>query len=298
MPLLKTMKKRLQALPALLITSFVLASTAPSLADPAQDQGLPAGAGQQLVPMQPMMGTPVNNYPPQAGGPPQAYPPQGVPMQAGYPPQYQGQPYQGQGAGAYPPQGYPQQSQAYQAGVSEAVPGQGQQAPPQQQQYQQPPQQGYQQPPQNYQQASPYEMQEQAIKQGHMQNRSELDKYSPPPEVPDAAPDPGYRGEVSKGPGMKGVVGKAAGILKRTTQVAAPYAASFLVTTAAYKMANRNNNRGFNNGYGGMPMNGMNGYGMPMGGYGMPMGGYGMPGMGMYGMPGMGMGIPMGYPSF
>jgi hypothetical protein len=170
----------------------------------------------------------------------------------------------------------------------QGVPQQQQQAPPQQ--YQQPPQQ-YQQPPQqSYQQPSPYEMQEQAIQKGHMQNRSELDRYSPPPEVPDAGPDSGYRGEVSKGPGMKGVVGKAAGILKRTTQVAAPYAASFLVTTAAYKMANRNN--GYNRGYGGGY-----GYGMPMGGYGMPMGGM-MPGMGMYGMPGMGMGIPMGMPGF
>jgi hypothetical protein len=287
------MKKRLPALPSLLIASFILASSAPVLADPAQDQGLPIGGGQQLVPMQPVMATPANYYPAQAGGPPQAYAPQGVPMQTGYPQQYGGQPYPG--AGAYPPQGYPQQGAPYQAGVSEAVPGQMQGVPQQQQQappqqYQQPPQQ-YQQPPQqSYQQPSPYEMQEQAIQKGHMQNRSELDRYSPPPEVPDAGPDSGYRGEVSKGPGMKGVVGKAAGILKRTTQVAAPYAASFLVTTAAYKMANRNN--GYNRGYGGGY-----GYGMPMGGYGMPMGGM-MPGMGMYGMPGMGMGIPMGMPGF
>ena len=290
------MKKRLQALPALLISSFVLASTLPVLADPAQDQGLPAGGGQQLMPMQPIMATPANYYPAQAGGPPQGYPPQGAPMQAGapmqggYPPQYGGQPYPGQGA--YPPQGYPQNGAPFQAGVSEAIPGQMQGAPQQQQQAA--PQQYQQAPQQSYQQPSPYEMQEQAIQKGHTQNRNELDKYSPPPEVPDAAPDPGYRGEVSKGPGMKGVVGKAASIFKRTTQVAAPYAASFLVTTAAMKMANRNNgNRGFGNQYG----NGYGGgYGMPMGGYGMPMGG--MPGMGMYGMPGMGMGIPMGMPGF
>lgn len=285
------MLKRLPALPNLLITSFILASTAPVLADPAQDQGLPNGGAQQLQPMQPMMGTPANYYPAQAAGAPQGYPQQGAPVQTGYSQQYGGQPYQG---GAYPPQGYPQQGGApYQAGVSEAVPGQVQQPP---QQYQQaPPQQQYQQAPQqSYQQPSPYEMQEQAIQKGHMQNRSELDKYSPPPEVPDAVPDPGYRGKVSKGPGIKGVAGKAAGILKRTTQVAAPYAASFLVTTAAYKMANRNN--GYNRGYGGGYGYGGGGYGMPMGGYGMPMGG--MPGMGMYGMPGMGMGIPMGMPMF
>lgn len=189
-------------------------------------------------------------------------------MQGGYPPQYGGQPYPAQG-------GYPSAGAPYQAGVLEAVPGQqpAQQYAPQQQM---PPQQSYQQP-------SPYEMQEQAIQKGHMQNRNELDKYNPPPDVPDAV-DPGYRGEVSKGPGMKGIAGKAAGLLKRTTQVAAPMAASFLVTTAAYKMANRNSNS--RRGYGGY-----GGYGMPMGGYGVPMGG--MPGMGMYGMPGMGMGMPM-----
>jgi len=270
------MKKRCFALPALLLTTFVLASTSPVFAEPSADQGLPEGGQPQLQPMQPVMASPANYYP--QGGAPLAYPPQGAPMQAGgYPQQYGGQPYPQ--AGGYP-QGGP-----YQAGVSEAVPGQmgqqmqiGQMAPGQM-----PPQQ------QGYQQPSPYEMQEQAIRQGHMQNRNDLDKYNPPPEVPNAVPDPGYRGEVSKGPGVKGVVGKAAKILTRTTQVAAPYAASFLVTTAAYKMANRNN--GFNRG------NGYGGYGMPMGGYGMPMGG--MPGMGMYGMPGMGMGIPMyGMPSF
>ena len=193
-------------------------------------------------------------------------------MQAGYPPQYGGQPYPQQGGG------YPQGGAPYQAGVTEAVPGQQGYMP--QQQMPPPPQQ---QTMQGYQQPSPYEMQEQAIQKGHMQNRNELDKYNPPPDVPDAVPDPGYRGEVSKGPGMKGIAGKAAKLLTRTTQVAAPYAASFLVTTAAYKMANRNNNRGYRSG--------MGGYGMPMGGYGVPMGG--MPGMGMYGMPGMGMGMPM-----
>lgn len=282
------MKNRHLALPALLLTTFLLASTAPVLADPSGDQGLPGGEQPQLQPMQPVMATPANYYP--QSGQPQAYPPQGAPMQSGgYPQQYGGQQYPQQGG--YPPQGYPQGGQPYQAGVSEAVPGQmgqqmapGQVAPGQMQQ-QMPPQ------PQSYQQPSPYEMQEQAIKQGHMQNSSDLNKYAPP-EVPNTASDPGYRGEVSKGPGVKGVVGKAAKILTRTTQAAAPYAASFLVTTAAYKMANRNNGygRGYNNyGYGG--------YGMPMGGYGMPMGG--MPGMGMYGMPGMGMGIPMyGMPSF
>ncbi len=193
------MKKRLPALPALLVTSFILASTAPVFADPGQDQGLPSGGAQQLQPMQPIMATPANYYPAQAGGPPQGYPQQSAPMQSGYPQQYGGQAYPS--GGAYPPQGYPQQGGApYQAGVSEAVPGQGSQAQPPQQQYQQaPPQQQYQQPPQQgYQQPSPYEMQEQAIQKGHMQNRSELDKYSPPPEVPDAVPDPGYRGKVSK----------------------------------------------------------------------------------------------------
>lgn len=279
------MKKRHFALHSLLVSAFTLASCAPAFADPGQDQGLPAGnEQQQLVPMQPMMATPAN-YPPPANGAP-GYPQQ--PMQAGYPPQYGNQP---NAQGGYAPQGYPpQQGQPYSAGVSEAVPGQVQQIPPQQmppQQQMAPPQQGYQQP-------SAYEMQEQAIKNGHMQNRSDLDKYSPPPEVPDAVPDPSYKGRVSKGPGIKGVAGKAAKILGRTTQVAAPYAASFLVTTAAYKMANRNNN-GFNRGYGyGMPMGG---YGMPMGGFGYPMGGM-VPGMGMYGMPGMGMGMPMGFPSF
>ncbi len=289
------MNKRLHALPTLLITSFVLASTHPVLADPGQDQGLPAGA-QQLVPMQPTMATPANYYPAQTGGPPQGYPPQGTPAQSGYPQQYSGQ--------AYPQQGYPQQAQPYAAGVTEAVPGQNQPAPGQMQQppaqmqqasSQMPPQQPFQQ---SYQQSpSPYEMQEQAIQNGHSQNRNELDKYSPPPDVPDAAPNQGYQGEVSKGAGMKGVVGKAASILKRTTQVAAPYAASFLVTTAAYKMANRNN--GYNNGYGGYGGygGGYGGYGMPMGGYGMPMGGM-MPGMGMYGMPGMGMGMPIRMPGF
>ena len=278
------MKNRHFALQTLLLSVVTFTACAPVWADPGQDQGLPEGGEQQLVPMQPMMGTPTN-YPAQAGAPPQGYPQQ--PMQSGYPPQYGNQPYQ---QGGYAPQGYPQQGQPYAAGVSEAVPGQVQQMPPQQMPPQQmaPPHQGYQQP-------SPYEMQEQAIKHGHMQNRSELDKYSPPPEVPDGAPDPSYKGKVSKGPGIKGVAGKAAKILGRTTQAAAPYAASFLVTTAAYKMANRNNNnfnRGY--GYGGMPMGG---YGMPMGGYGYPMGGM-VPGMGMYGMPGMGMGMPMGFPSF
>ncbi len=273
------MKKRYFA--SLLITSFALASLSPALADPSADQGLPDAGQAQLQPMQPVMATPANYYP--QGAPPQAYPPQGAPVQAGgYPQQYNGQPYP-QGGGYPQSGGYPQAGQPYQAGVAEAVPGQmGQQMAPGQMP---PAQQGYQQP-------SPYEMQEQAIKQGHMQNRHELDKYNPPPDVPNAAPDPDYRGEVSKGPGVKGVVGKAAKILTRTTQAAAPYAASFLVTTAAYKMANRNN--GFNRGYGGY---GYGGYGMPMGGYGMPMGG--MPGMGMYGMPGMGMGIPMyGMPGF
>lgn len=287
------MKKRLLALPALLLTTSVLISSSPAFADPPADQGLPPGGEQQLQPMQPVMATPANYYP--QGGAPQAYPPQGAMPSGGNPQQYGAPQYQ-QNAG-YPQQGYPQGA-PYQAGVSEAVPGQqmapGQQMspgqmPPLQQGYQQ--QQAYQ-PQQGFQQQSPYEMQEQAIQKGHMQNRNDLDKYNPPPDVPNAAPDPSYRGEVSKGPGVKGVVGKAAKILGRTTQAAAPYAASFLVTTAAYKMANRNGyNRGYNNGYGGY------GYGMPMGGYGMPMGG--MPGMGMYGMPGMGMGIPMyGMPSF
>lgn len=121
-----------------------------------------------------------------------------------------------------------------------------------------------------------------------MQNQ--LDKYAPPPEVGNAAPDNSYKkGRASKGNGMKGVVGGAGKVLSHGARVAAPLAASFLITTAAYKMAQPRN--GYGNGYGG------GGYGMPMGGYGMPMGGYGMPGMGgmgMYGMPGMGVGMPMG----
>src|SRR5690348_12889868 len=112
------MKKRLLALPALLLTTSVLISSSPAFADPPADQGLPPG-GEQLQPMQPVMATPANYYP--QGGAPQAYPPQGAMPSGGNPQQYGAPQYQ-QNAG-YPQQGYPQGA-PYQAGVSEAVPGQ------------------------------------------------------------------------------------------------------------------------------------------------------------------------------
>lgn len=282
------MKNRLSAFVALL--SALIFATPSVLAQQGSDQGLPPGGVLQLQPMQPTMGTQQNYAPGQTGAPAPYGNQQGgypsalqTPQGGGYQPpqQYQGQQY------APPPQQY--QGQQYQGQQTPQYQGQAQQFQGQQQY--QVPTDGYapgqvQQGAVSEQGQSPYQQQEQAIQQSQMQNQ--LDKYAPPPEVGSASPDSYKKGRASKGSGkMKGVVGGAGKMLTHGARIAAPMAASLMITTAAYKMAQSRNGYGYGGGYGG-------GYGMPMGGYGMPMGGYGMPGMGMYGMPGMGVGMPMG----